>query len=207
MRPILLLSVTALLAAPVGADAQSLLGGGDLLDWMGLEPGDTMVFEDGEAQRCVTVEEPREIRGRRYAELRGLPWPGLASDSRVLVPLDGAVGLSLIATPGPRPNPRALLPEATAFLPGWPPEARADGWYALGPERNPSALAWISCSLCSDAGTRVVFDRGRGIRSITSTTIAGTTTLTRVDDASCAERPEKGVEFEVYVLPQDDDRP
>lgn len=228
MRLVPGLALIALLAAPAAARAQAdLLGGRNLLDWMGLEPGDTLVFESGGEQSCVRVREPRAIRGGRYAELSGLRWPGLASDSRVLVPLDGTVGLSVIATPGPRPNPVALLPAATAFRAGTAPGLRSDrpaappappvpepgipvskdGWYAAGTGLGPRRIVYVACSACMDAGTRVVFTRNGGIRSITSTTIAGTTTLTRVEGASCAERPDAGVEFEVYVLPQEDDRP
>ncbi len=61
--------------------------------------------------------------------------------------------------------------------------------------------------MCSDAGTRVVFEKGRGIRSVTRTTIVGTGMLRRVDGVMCAERPKAGVEFEAYVLPEDERRP
>lgn len=226
MRVIPALALAAVLAFPTAASAQTLLEGRDFLDWMGLDPGDTLVFQDGDAQRCVTVREPRTIRGRRYAEMRGLMWPGLASDSRILVPLDGSVGFSVIATPGPRPNPVPLIETATSFISGAPPSGEldgprlpapkepvtkrlaADGWYAVGGlPGDPARLVYVRCSWCMDAGTRVVLDRGRGIRSITTTTIVGTSMLTRVEGASCAERSGKDVELEVYVLPQDDDRP
>lgn len=216
--PILL---ALLLVMPISAGAQQtpFPAGGSFLEWMGLEPGDTQVVEiDGE-QLCVTVEEPRAIRGRSYAELRGLRWPGLASDSRVLVPLDGSIGLSVIATPGPRPNPRDLvspldtlrevLPVGTDFdrFTRPPIEIHADGWHAVGSRHDPRALVYTWCSMCSDAGTRVVFEKGRGIHSVTRMTIAGSETLRRVDGVMCAERPKAGVEFEVYVLPDDGRRP
>ncbi|MBW3661259.1 MAG: hypothetical protein KY397_06455 [Gemmatimonadetes bacterium] len=217
----LLLALVLVLAAPVATVAQQAppLGPRSLMDWMGLEPGETQVFElDGE-RLCVTVEEPTTIRDRRYAELRGLRWPGLASDSRILVPLEGVIGLSVIATPGPRPNPRALLAPADTFRwgppagtradrllgPSLPIPAVADGWYALGPRDDPRFLVYVRCAACTDAGTRVVFEKERGIRSVTSTTIVGTETLRRVDDSFCAERPEAGVQFQIYVLPQGDE--
>lgn len=214
-----LLASLLLIPAPAPAQQPTPSTGGSFLEWMGLEPGDTQVVElDGE-QLCVTVEEPRAIRGRAYAELRGLRWPGLASDSRVLVPLDGSIGLSVIATPGPRPNPRdlvfpldtlwgALPAETDLDRPSGPPvDILADGWHVVGTRDDPRALIYTWCSMCSDAGTRVVFEKGRGIRSVTRTTIAGTETLRRIDGVMCAERPEAGIEFEVYVLPEDERRP
>lgn len=215
--------LVALLTVPAAIHGQepSPLEGRSLLEWMGLKPGDTQVFQADGEQLCVTVEEPRSIRGRSYAELRGLRWPGLASDSRILVPLDGSIGLSAIATPGPRPNPRPLLSPLRSLRVDLPsgtdlgvltdPRSTLqnveDGWYAVGPRDDPRALAYVWCSVCSDAGTRVVLEKGGGIRSVTRTTIAGTETLRRVDDVMCAERPEAGVEFQIYLLPQDDDRP
>lgn len=217
----ILAALLLMMPIPTGAQQPSFPTGGGFLEWMGLEPGDTQVVELGGEQLCVTVEEPRTIRGRTWAELRGLRWPGLASDSRVLVPLDGSIGLSVIATPGPRPNPRDLvspLDTLRGAFPGStdldrltgsrsPIEILADGWHAVGPGEDPSALVYTWCSTCSDAGTRVVFEKGRGIRSVTRTTIVGTETLRRVDGSMCAERPEAGVEFEVYVLPEDERRP
>lgn len=219
------LLITALfcLLTPAAGVAQATdpLMGMSLLEWMGLEPGQTQVFvADGE-RLCVTVEEPRSIDGRSYAELRGLRWPGLASDSRVLVPLDGTIGLSMIATPGPRPRPRALLAPPDTLRWGLPPGAKPgvltdpslpiprveDGWYVLGPRDDPRQLVHVSCSMCSDAGTRVVLEKGRGIRSVTTTTIVGTETLRRDDDSLCAEKPEAGVELQIYVLPDGGRRP
>ncbi|MDX1660970.1 MAG: hypothetical protein R3326_04190 [Gemmatimonadota bacterium] len=212
-----------LLALPSAARGQdsSVLGGRSLLEWMGLEPGDTQVFALGDERTCVTVQEPFSIDGRAYAELRGLRWPGLASDSRLLVPLDGSIGLSVIATPGPRPNPRPLLASVDTLRWGLPAGVELgnrseggsalwnlrDGWYAVGPRNDPRALVHVRCSMCADAGTRVVLEKDRGIRSVTRTTIAGTETLSRLPDSSCAERAGEGVEFELYVLPQDERRP
>ena len=72
------------LAGPFSAGAQT--AGPDLLSWMGLETGDTMAFEtqDG-ARMCVTVGAPRRMGGRAFAPLDGLAWPGLASDSKILL--------------------------------------------------------------------------------------------------------------------------
>lgn len=222
MRLLLTTVLLCLLApAPGRAQATDPLEGRTLLEWMGLEPGETQVFQADGERLCVTVEEPRSIDGRPYAELRGLRWPGLASDSRILVPLDGTIGLSMIATPGPRPRPRALLASpdtlrrdlprgidpGTLTDPSLPIPRVEDGWYALGPRDDPRELVHVWCSVCSDAGTRVVFEKGRGIRSVTRMTIAGTETLRRVDDSLCAERPESGVELQIYVLPGDEARP
>ena len=93
-----------------------------MLAWMGLEARDTMVFETADGGRmCVTVGSPRRIGGRAVAPLEGLAWPGLASDSRIFVPLDGALEFLVDRTPGPRPTVDALLPE--------------DGGWSVGRER------------------------------------------------------------------------
>lgn len=219
-RAATLVAAGLLALAPVRAGAQEpppVPGGADLLEWMGLEPGASLVFEasDGE-RRCVTVGEPRGVDGRPWAPLVGLEWPGLASDSRVVVPLDGSLELGVVATPGPRPHVRPLLagPLRSALPAGWSAEALldpaaplsapgADGWYALGPADRPDLLVHVECAACVDAGSRVVLGRGRGVLSIVRTTIAGTESLRRVP-GGCAEREaDEGIEFEIYVLPAD----
>lgn len=221
LLPIATALVCLLAPVPGRAQALDLLEGRSLLEWMGLEPGETQVFRSDGERLCVTVEAPLSVDGRAYAELRGLRWPGLASDSRVLIPLDGTIGLSMIATPGPRPRPRPLLASADTLRWGVPPGTTPgpltdpslpiprveDGWYVLGPRDDPRTLVHVWCAVCSDAGTRVVLEKGRGIRSVTTTTIAGTETLRRDDDSMCAERPESGVELQIYVLPDGEARP
>ena len=182
MRFARLLALAALLlAAPAAGQDTSLLA------WMGLEAGDTMVFETADGGRmCVTVGSTRRIGGRAVAPLEGLAWPGLASDSRIFLPLDGTLGFLVDRTPGPRPSVERLLP--------------ADGgWSVDGPDWSAAeTLVYRWCEACMDAGLRIVLERGGGIRSIWSQSIAGPTTLTRVE-GGCAERGE--TEYEVYVEP------
>ncbi len=175
------LSLLALISVPARAQAPAR----NLLAWMGLEAGDTMVFETSEGGRiCVTVGPPRRIGDREFAPLFGLTWPGLASDSRILVPLDGALGFAVDRTPGPRPT-------AEPFL------ARG-GWRTGADWREAERLVYSSCPLCVDAGTTVVLERGKGIVSIARQSLVGPSSLIRVE-GGCAEREE--VEFEVYVEP------
>ena len=185
LRPALLTlaALAALSPAPATAQAEA----SDLLAWMGLESGDTMVFETEDGGRmCVSVGERGRIGGRAVASLEGLVWPGLASDSRIFVPLDGTLEFLVDRTPGPRPTVEALLP-------------RDGGWSATGPEWSAAeTLVYRWCEACMDAGVRIVLERGGGIRSIWSQSIAGPTTLMRVE-GGCAEREK--TEFEVYVEP------
>ena len=180
------LAFLALGAAPAAGQDSS---NPSLLAWMGLEEGDTMAFATSDGGRiCVTVGAPRRIGDRAFAPLFGLAWPGLASDSRILVPLDGTLGLAVDRTPGPRPS-------AESFL-------EPDGW-RTGPDwRAAETLVYSSCPLCVDAGTTVVLEKGHGIVSISRQSIVGPTSLTRVG-GGCAEREEgaEAVEFEVYVEP------
>lgn len=154
--------------------------------WMGLETGSAMAFESSDGGRiCVTVGAPRRIEGQAYAPLNGLAWPGFASDSRILVPLDGSLGFAVDRTPGPRPTAEAFLDPA--------------GWSVTGPDWSVAdVLVYRWCEACMDAGTTIVLEKGGGIRSISKQTIAGTTTLTRLE-GGCAER--EGVKLEVYVEP------
>jgi len=180
------LALLALGAAPAAGQDSSPPS---LLAWMGLEEGDTMVFAASDGGRiCVTVGAPRRIGDRAFAPLFGLTWPGLASDSRILVPLDGTLGLAVDRTPGPGPN-------AESFL-------EPDGWRAGTDWRAAETLVYSSCPLCVDAGTTVVLEKGHGIVSISRQSIVGPTSLTRVE-AGCVEREEiaEEVEFEVYVEP------
>ena len=172
------------LAGPFSAGAQT--AGPDLLSWMGLETGDTMAFETSDGARiCVTIGAPRRLGGRAFAPLDGLAWPGLASDSKILVPLDGALDFFVDRTPGPRPVADTLLP------PG--------GWSRSGPDWSAAeTLVYRWCEACMDAGTTIVLEKGGGIRSITEQSIAGPRSLTRLE-GGCADREK--VEFELYVEP------
>ena len=164
----------------------------DLLAWMGLVARDTMVFETADGGRmCVTVGASRRIGGRAVAPLEGLAWPGLASDSRIFIPLDGALEFLVDRTPGPRPTLDALLPED-------------GGWSVGGSWHEAETIVYRWCEACMDAGLRIVLERGRGIRSIWNQSIAGPTTLTRLE-GGCAER--EGTEFEVYVEPAPEREP
>ena len=182
------LAVLALLPATPAAGQ-----GTSLLAWMGLETGDTMVFETADNGRmCVTVGSPRRIGGRALAPLEGLAWPGFASDSRIFLPLDGPLGFLVDRTPGPRPTVETVLP--------------ADGgWSVDGPDWSAAeTLVYRWCEACMDAGLRIVLEREGGIRSIWSQSIAGPTTLTRLE-GGCAER--EGTELEVYVEPAPEREP
>lgn len=182
------LTVAILLAfSATSAVGQNAADPASLLAWMGLEAGDTMVFETADGGRmCVTVGSTRRIGGRAVAPLEGLVWPGLASDSRIFLPLDGALGFLVDRTPGPRPTVETVLP--------------ADGgWSVDGPDWSTAeTLVYRWCEACMDAGLQIVLERGGGIRSIWSQSIAGPTTLTRIE-GGCAER--EGTEFEIYVEP------
>jgi hypothetical protein len=160
---------------------------------MGLEAGDTMVFETADGGRmCVTVGSPRRIGGRAVAQLEGLAWPGLASDSRIFLPLDGALEFLVDRTPGPRPAVETLLPED-------------GGWSVAAPEWSAAeTLVYRWCEACMDAGLTVVLEKGGGIRSIAQQSIAGPTTLARIE-GGCAER--EGTEFEIYVEPAPEREP
>lgn len=173
--------LSALVPAPAAAQERR-----DLLAWMGLEAGDTMAFVVSDSTRiCVTVGPPRRVGDRTFAPLNGLAWPGFASDSRILVPLDGSLGLSVDWTPGPRPTAEPFLP--------------AEGWSRPGPDWSVAdRLVYRSCEACVDAGTTVVLERGGGIRWIERQSIVGPTTLTRIE-GGCAER--EGVRLQLYVEP------
>lgn len=179
----LLLAAIAFLS-PANALGQSPRS--DLLAWMGLETGDAMAFVSSDGgQVCVTVGAPRRIAGRAYAPLNGLAWPGFASDSRILVPLDGSLGFVVDRTPGPRPTAEAFLDPAS--------------WSWTGVDWSAAdVLVYRWCEACMDAGTTIVIEKDGGIRSISNQTIAGTTTLTRLQ-GGCADR--EGVTLELYVEP------
>jgi hypothetical protein len=179
------MALYALTVLPLTVLAQGAEGA-SLLAWMGLETGDTMAFESSHGGRiCVTVGAPRRIDGRAFAPLDGLAWPGFASDSRILVPLDGALDFAVDRTPGPRARAEAFLP--------------SEGWSRTGPDWSAvEMLVYRWCETCVDAGTTIVLERDGGIRSISRQSIAGPTTLTRLE-GGCAEI--EALELEVYVDP------
>ena len=187
---LLVLAIPAAVGLPGPPALAQGTEGADLLAWMGLSPGDTMAFESSDGGRmCVTVGPSRRIGERAYASLDGLAWPGLPSDSRVLVPLDGTLGLFVDPTPGPRPSAEPLLDPA--------------GWSRAGPEwAAADVLVYRFCEMCMDAGTTVVLEKDGGVRSIARKSIGGTTILTRLD-GGCADREtgREGVELEIYVEP------
>lgn len=165
------------------AAAQIPLESQHLAAWMGLEAGDEMAYEtsDGDTLR-VQVGATRTIGERSYATLQGLSWPGLATDSQILIPLDGAIEIDVIRTPGPRPNVAPLYGPAENgfdFLADMTPEMLLggpirDGWYAFGGSADdPDTILHVWCSACFDAGTVVRFERGRGIVRVDNITIAG----------------------------------
>lgn len=179
------LAALALLAlfGTTPAVAQTPLGSQDLAAWMGLETGDELAYEtsDGDTLR-VQVGATRTIGERSYATLHGLSWPGLASDSQILIPLDGAIEIDVIRTPGPRPNVAPLYgpgENGFEFLTDMTPEMLLggpirDGWYAFGGSADdPDTILYVWCSACFDAGTVVRFERGRGIVRVDDITIAG----------------------------------
>lgn len=195
---------TAAMVPP--AAAQGVPGG--LAAWLGWEAGDQLVYAtDADERLCVEVGSPRRVDGRLYAPLKGLPWPGLASDSQILLPLDGALAISLIPTPGPRPHARALLDPPSGPIPFLrdrrPSVIPVDGWFVTrGTLARPEALLYVRCAACLDAGLRVQLERGRGITQIESTTLAGTESLRLDEEAdpagTCGGR---GTQFQLYVDP------
>lgn len=187
---ILLAGILAAFALPGSARAQAVVpGGGSLLDWLGLAPGDRLTYATMEGERvCVEVGEAVELAGRRYAPLLGMPWPGLATDAQVFVPLDGTLALGVIRGLTLRPAEALgwlLEPGAPRFLErvaiAHPDAVPGDGWYAIGdPSGEPLSLLYVQCRFCSDAGTYVWMERGRGITRIEERTIAGPRRLTLV---------------------------
>lgn len=177
-----------------------------LLTWLGLETGDTLLYERESGERfCVEVGRPRDLNGRSWAALRGLPWPGLASDSQILLPLDGTLDLGVIRTPGPRPRASQLLElSGVPLLPyDVPPHVDPfrglpDGWHAIGDPADPHALLYTWCGACMDAGTRIRLEKGRGITRVDTITIAGAERLTLVE-GGCS--PSGGVQFQVEIEP------
>ncbi len=194
---------TLVLLALVGVasvGAQTPLGSRDLAAWMGLEVGDELTYETSEGDTLrVRVGPTRTIHDRSYATLQGLSWPGLASDSQILIPLDGAIEIDVIRTPGPRPNVVPLYgagENGFDFLVDTTPEAMlgapiGDGWYAFGDSADdPDTILHVWCSACFDAGTVVRFERGRGIVRVDNITIAGPQWIRRLD-ARCRGGHEK----------------
>ncbi|MBA3583315.1 MAG: hypothetical protein H0W36_02075 [Gemmatimonadetes bacterium] len=200
--------VTMAAAQESPAGGSRVPGGENLLDWLGLEQGDTLAFVDVRGETvCAWVGEKRRLDGSLWAPLQGLPWPGLATDSQILLPLDGSLGVGVIRTPGPRPRVDDLLEAADSvrFLPNLTPRqslARPleDGWYAFGGSPgDPAALLYVWCALCMDAKTTVWLEKGRGIVEIESMTIAGGERLTRISETESCRTPD--AEFQIYVAP------
>ncbi|HUP00946.1 MAG TPA: hypothetical protein VM737_05425 [Gemmatimonadota bacterium] len=206
LQPIGVGSAAGQKVPPGTARAPELFGDETLLEWLGLVPGEMLAFIDGRGERvCVRVGEPVRLGGRAWVPLQALPWPGLPTDSQVLLPLDGSLMLGVIRTPGPRPHVEPLIPgplagpdagpDSLPFLadagPVWTGRVHlSDGWHAIGgsPE-SPEALLYTWCSHCMDARTKVLFERGRGIAFVESLTIAGSEVLMR-GDGTCAA-PER----------------
>lgn len=188
------------------AAGPSVPGGAPLLEWMGWESDQMVTFQDRRGERyCVRVGRPRELQGRRWIPLQGLPWPSLASDSQILLPHDGTLSLAVIRTPGPRPFVEPLHepePGPVRFMEGMTPDQAPalelnDGWYAFGNSAGaPTTLVYVWCDLCADAGAIVRFDRGRGLIGIKETTVQGVHKLFLVDEGC-----DRQVEFELYVEP------
>lgn len=200
--------ILVLLASSTPALSQTVIHGEgrSLADWLGVERGDPLHFERSDGTSvCAVVGPTRQIDDRAFVPLFGLPWPGLASDSQVLVPLDGGLGLDIIRTPGPRPHVDELLarPEKEVpFLETAPTAAQVasivDGWYAFGGSPGePKGLLHVWCGGCKDAGQRVWMERDRGITRVEVTTITGTESL-RLVDQPCTP-PE--VEIRLYLEP------
>src|SRR5687767_1364332 len=101
MRFLVLFVLALAIALPRSLRAQqSIPGGASLLEWLGLEQGEhlTYIGDSGEPV-CVEVGGPITLGGRRYAPLMHMPWPGLASDSQVFLPLDSTLGVGVIRGP------------------------------------------------------------------------------------------------------------
>ena len=209
----LLVAVVLLSALPDAASAQGRVpGGGSLLSWLGLEDGDRLAYVGPDGERvCVEVAGPVTLAGRRYATLLGMPWPGLASDGQVFLPLDGVLGVGVIR--GLSLNPAdaihwLLEPSRPRFLArvglAHPGAVPGDGWYAIGDSaERPLALLHVWCHACSDAGTYVWMERGRGITRIEERTIAGPRRTTLIGEGCDAQTPE----VEVRVDPSPERRP
>ena len=204
---LLTLASPAAAQAPSGAAGPAVPNGVSLLEWSGWEVGQTVAFQDARGERyCVRIGSPRELHGRAWVPLQGLPWPTLASDSQILLAHDGTLALAVVRTPGPRPFVEPLHqpePATLRFLEGvTPDQARSmdleDGWYAFGNSAGaPTTLVYLWCARCADAAAVARFERGRGLVMIKETTIQGTEKLHLVDDA-CG-LPD--VEFDLYVEP------
>ena len=175
--------IAAAAAFPAVLPAQAVVpGGGSLAAWLGLEAGErfTYVTADGE-HVCVEVGVPVTIGEKRYAPLVGMPWPDLATDSRIYLPLDGTLGIGVIRTPTLRPAGALdwlLEPLVPRFLPSAdlsePGAVTGDGWYAVGDDPDaPRSLLYVWCAACMDAGRYVWMERGRGITRIEERTYAG----------------------------------
>jgi hypothetical protein len=207
----LLIVLTVSLPQPALAQGR-VPGGTTLLDWLGLEPGEHLTYMgDSSEPMCVEVGGPITLDGRRYAPLMGISWPGLASDGQVFLPLDGTLGIGVIR--GPVLDPAEgfdwlLPPLTTRFVQrsqlAHPGALPGDGWYAIGEEpSDPFALLYVWCQTCSDAGTYVWMEKGRGITRIEERTIAGPQRLELVAEGCESD----DLEVEVYVAPPPERRP
>lgn len=192
--PLLLLALLAL--DPPAASAQDAAPPpplDDFIAWLGVEPGDTFAYRTAdEDEVCVPVGE--------FASglaLEGFPWPAVDTPLDLFFSTDDAPGVGW-ARPGergvvgavspllpnveprrgtaPSPGGGTLAPGPGGPVPvGWP-VATGDGWYAYGGTlRSPERLVYVRCTACMDAGLRVVMERGRGIVSVRTTTIVGST--------------------------------
>lgn len=210
MRLTAVVSLLAVLALPVALAAQApsvaTVPGGSLLEWLGLATGDRLTYATADGERvCVEVGEPLRVGNNRYVPLNGLPWPGLASDSKIFLPLGGTLGIGIIRTPTLRAAQAfdwLVAPGVTRFIErldlAHPGALPGDGWYAIGgaPEA-PSAYLYVWCSVCSDAGTYVWLERGKGITRVEEQSIAGPRRLTLIGEGC----PSQETEFQLYVAP------
>ncbi len=187
--------VTALLTlAPLHARAQDpavVPGGGSLVEWLGLETGERFTYATADGEHvCVEVGRPVTLGDARYIPLVGMPWPALATDSRVYLPLDRTLAVGVIRTLTLRPATALdwlLEPRAARFLPratlGEPGAVPGDGWFAIGGDAGrPDVLLNVWCAACLDAGRYVWMEQGRGITRVEERTITGTRRVTLISE-------------------------
>lgn len=183
-----------------------------LFAWTGLVPGDGLLYRTGGGvEHCARIDRPRRIGDREWVALQGLPWPGLASDSVVLLSTEGPPELGVIRTPGPRPTVEPLYPDEPhplRWIPADPdaeavPVALVDGWTAIGGTRDdPVVLVRLWCAGCADARSVVRLRKGEGIVGVEAMTIRGEERIALAEDG--CDPPGVEVEFRVEPTPPRD---